>query len=234
MKIQIIRVGIKESISIKKETNGVELFNIMGNQLNRQRDIIRQKKLMNGTLKNLMNYLGNILCLIQESEVVIERRIYLENLKGENNMEIVLIILVGALILCIGMIVGMFIDENINKSYYTEMVNIVANSLKEHNKIYDEFYKNMNTSYKEYFEKMNDFIVHNQKILASAMDEINKSCYVPIWKDINKELPECEGIYYGKKDNTNSMWKVIFRNNEWYLSGYPERKIDVIKWTELY
>ena len=60
-------------------------------------------------------------------------------------MEIVLIILVGALILCIGMIVGMFMDENINKSYYTEMVNIVANSLKEHNKIYDEFYKNMNT-----------------------------------------------------------------------------------------
>ena len=37
-----------------------------------------------------------------------------------------------------------------------------------------------------------------------------------------------------KKDDTNSMWKVIFRNNEWYLSGYPEHKMDVIKWTELY
>ena len=149
-------------------------------------------------------------------------------------MEIVLIILVGALMLCIGALVGMFMDEKINKSYYTEMVNFVSNSLKEHNKIYDEFYKNMHTSYKEYFEKMNDFIVHNQEILASAMDEINKNCYVPIWKDVNKELPECEGIYYGKKDDTNSMWKVIFRNNEWYLSGYPEHKMDVIKWTELY
>ena len=57
---------------------------------------------------------------------------------------------------------------------------------------------------------------------------------VKLAKDTDKELPECEGIYYGKKDNTNSMWKVIFRNNEWYLSGYPEHKIDVIKWTELY
>ena len=149
-------------------------------------------------------------------------------------MEIVLTILVGALMLCIGILIGMFVDEKINKSYYTGMVDIVANSLKEHNKIYDEFYKNMNTSYKEYFEKMTDFIVHNQETLASAMDEINKNCYVPIWKDVNEELPECEGIYYGKKDDTNSMWKVIFRNNEWYLSGYPERKIDVIKWTELY
>ena len=69
-------------------------------------------------------------------------------------MDIVLIILVGALMLCIGMLIGMFMDEKINKSYYTEMVNIVANSLKEHNKIYDEFYKNMHTSYKEYFEEL--------------------------------------------------------------------------------
>ena len=69
-------------------------------------------------------------------------------------MDIVLIILVGALMLCIGMLIGMFMDEKINKSYYTGMVNIVANSLKEHNKIYEEFYKNMHTSYKEYFENL--------------------------------------------------------------------------------
>ena len=145
-----------------------------------------------------------------------------------------LIVLVGALALCIGMIVGMFVDEKINKSYYTGMVNIVENSLKEHNKIYDEFYKNMYMNSKEYFEKMTDFIVHNQEILAAHMDEINKNCYVPIWKNVSEELPECEGIYYGKRDETNSMWKVIYRNNEWFLSGYPDVKIEIIKWTELY
>ena len=74
------------------------------------------------------------------------------------------------------------------------------------------------------------------KLAVNKTDWIVKdsSGNVPIWKDVNEELPECEGIYYGKEDNTNSMWKVIFRNNEWYLSGYPEHKMDVIKWTELY
>lgn len=149
-------------------------------------------------------------------------------------MEIVLTILVGVLMLCVGFIIGMFSDENINKTYYLEMVNIVEKSLKKQNEIYDKYYQNNSKSNMEYFDKIIDLIVNNQKFLASAMDEINKSCYVPIWKDVDKELPECEGIYYGKKDDTNSMWKVIFRNNEWYLSGYPEHKIEVIKWTELY
>lgn len=149
-------------------------------------------------------------------------------------MQIVLTILVGVLMLCVGFIIGMFSDENINKTYYLEMVNIVENSLKKQNEIYDKYYQNDSKSNMEYFDKIIDLIVNNQKFLASAMDEINKNCYVPIWKDVNEELPECEGIYYGKKDDTNSMWKVIFRNNEWYLSGYPEHKIDIIKWTELY
>ena len=149
-------------------------------------------------------------------------------------MEIVLTILVGALMLCIGMIVGMFMEEKIDKSYYLRVIDIVENSLKRHNEIYDEYYKNNNKINDTYINKVLDAIIDNQKFLASAMDEINKNCYVPIWKDVDKELPECEGIYYGKKDDTNSMWKVIFRNNEWYLSGYPEHKIDVIKWTELY
>ena len=149
-------------------------------------------------------------------------------------MEIVLIILVGAWMLCIGMIVGMFMEEKIDKSYYLGMIDVVENSLKRHNEIYDEYYKNNNKINDTYINKVLDAIIDNQKFLAGAMDEINKNCYVPIWKDVDKELPECEGIYYGKKDDTNSMWKVIFRNNEWYLSGYPEHKIDVIKWAELY
>ena len=149
-------------------------------------------------------------------------------------MEIVLIILVGALMFCIGMTIGMFMEEKIDKSYYLRVIDAVENSLKRHNEIYDEYYKNNNKINDTYINKALDAIIDNQRFLASAMDEINKNCYIPIWKDVNEELPECEGIYYGKKDNTNSMWKVIFRNNEWYLSDYPEHKIDVIKWTELY
>lgn len=149
-------------------------------------------------------------------------------------MEMVLTILVGALMLCIGIIVGMFMEEKISKIYYLGMVNIVEDSLKKHNEIYNEYYQKNSKSNIEILDKTIDLIINNQKTLAGAIDEINKSCYVPIWKDVDKESPECEGIYYGKKDDTNSMWKVIFRNNEWYLSGYPEHKIDVTKWTELY
>ena len=149
-------------------------------------------------------------------------------------MEIVLTILVGALMLCVGFIIGMFKEENINKTYYLKMIDIVENSLDKHNEIYKEYYKDNNKNYDTYINKVLDAIIDSQKFLACTMDEINKNCYIPIWKDVNEELPECEGIYYGKKDDTNSMWKVIFKNNEWYLSGYPEHKMDVIKWTELY
>ena len=142
--------------------------------------------------------------------------------------------LLSLLMLSIGTLIGIAIEEKINKSYFLKMIDIVENSLEKHNEIYKEYYKDNNENYDTYINKVLDAIIDSQKFLAGAMDEINKNCYVPIWKDVDKELPECEGIYYGKKDDTNSMWKVIFRNNEWYLSGYPEHKIDVIQWTELY
>lgn len=142
--------------------------------------------------------------------------------------------LLSLLMLSIGTLIGIAIEEKINKSYFLKMIDIVENSLEKHNEIYKEYYKDNNENYDTYINKVLDAIIDSQKFLAGAMDEINKNCYVPIWKDVDKELPECEGIYYGKKDDTNSMWKVIFRNNEWYLSGYPEHKIDIIKWTELY
>lgn len=142
--------------------------------------------------------------------------------------------LLSLLMLSIGTLIGIAIEEKIDKSYFLKMIDVVENSLEKHNEIYKEYYKDNNENYDTYINKVLDAIIDSQKFLAGAMDEINKNCYVPIWKDVDKELPECEGIYYGKKDDTNSMWKVIFRNNEWYLSGYPEHKIDVIKWTELY
>ena len=134
------------------------------------------------------------------------------------------------------------LSNSLEETYFKmrqECKNEIIKDIKTHdtkkNEMYNLYEQLSNSEQNStYIDKMLDAIINNQKFLASAMDEINKNCYVPIWKDVDKELPECEGIYYGKKDDTNSMWKVIFRNNEWYLSGYPEHKIDVIKWTELY
>ena len=92
----------------------------------------------------------------------------MENLKGETNMETVF--LVGALMLCVGVLIGMFIDEKINKSYYLGMIDVVENSLKRHNEIYDEYYKNNNKINSTYIDKVLDAIINNQKFLANAMD----------------------------------------------------------------
>lgn len=158
---------------------------------------------------------------------------------------VVLFLLVSALALCIGMLIGMFVDEKINKTYYLNIVETIEKFLKEHNKIHtdwridmqksnDDWYTKSANLHKEYLDTITNNILENQKLLAGWIDEINKSCYVPIWKNVDEELPECEGVYYGKKDETNSMWKVIYKNSEWFLSGYPTQKIEVIKWTELY
>lgn len=82
-------------------------------------------------------------------------------------MEIVLIILVGALMLCIGMIVGMFMEEKIDKSYYLRVIDVVENSLKRHNEIYDEYYKNNNKINDTYINKVLDAIIDNQKFSSS-------------------------------------------------------------------
>ena len=45
-------------------------------------------------------------------------------------------------------------------------------------------------------------------------------------------------LYYGKiKGNPhgeNAMWKVVYNDNEWSLSGYPDNKVEISEWTEIY
>lgn len=136
---------------------------------------------------------------------------------------ILLMVCFCAIALCIGILIGMFMESKIDKEYICGFFDIEK-----------DFFNKMDHTCTEYISKTANMILENQRSIAGWIDEINKSCYVPIWKYVEKELPECDGVYYGKKDDTNSMWKVIFRNNEWYLSGYPDQKIDVLKWTELY
>lgn len=32
----------------------------------------------------------------------------------------------------------------------------------------------------------------------------------------------------------NAMWKVVYNDNEWSLSGYPDNKVEISEWTEIY
>lgn len=55
----------------------------------------------------------------------------------------------------------------------------------------------------------------------------------PMWHDAKKDPPKRTGIYYGKKDNTNSMWLCNYMDGKWTLSDViPPQEIDIIQWAE--
>lgn len=135
-------------------------------------------------------------------------------------MYICLTVLIGLLGLCVGAMIGLGIDFKINRDYIL----------------------GMNDISKEYLEKVIDLekgyfnTIATQ--LAKAVDDINKVYEKPIWRKTEEELPPCSGLYYGKiKDNPheeNAMWKVVYNDNEWSLSGYPDNKVEISEWTEIY
>ncbi len=142
-------------------------------------------------------------------------------------MEAIIIILVFLLGICVGGIIGLIMSSQISKEYTLGINDTFENYFKSMNSIQKDYFSNVLESQNKYFEKA----VTN---LAKAVDELNKNNEAPIWREVSKEIPECEGLYYGKKDESNSMWKVVYKNGDWYLSGYPNHKIEVIKWTEIY
>lgn len=42
----------------------------------------------------------------------------------------------------------------------------------------------------------------------------------------------CIGALIGHGEN--AMWKVVYNDNEWSLSGYPDNKVEISEWTEIY
>ena len=135
-------------------------------------------------------------------------------------MYICLTVLIGLLGLCVGAIIGLGIDFKINHTYILEMNNIT----------------------KDYLEKMIDlqkgYFNTIATDLAKSVDDINKVYEKPIWRKTEEELPPCSGLYYRKiKGNPhveNAMWKVVYNDNEWSLSGYPDNKVEISEWTEIY
>jgi uncharacterized membrane-anchored protein YhcB (DUF1043 family) len=137
------------------------------------------------------------------------------------------IILVGLLGLCVGMFIGMIISFFINHTYILDMNKITEKHFDRSNEITSEYVTKMLEHENKFF---NDAVTR----LAKALDELNKSYEVPTWNHVSEKLPECEGLYYGKIDDTNSMWKVNYIKGKWMLAGYPEHEMKIISWTEIY
>lgn len=53
-----------------------------------------------------------------------------------------------------------------------------------------------------------------------------------IWRDAKTDPPKYPGLYYGKKDDTNSMWACNYMDGEWTLNAYPTQKMDIVRWAE--
>lgn len=129
-------------------------------------------------------------------------------------------VLIGLLGLCVGVIIGMVVAEKINHDYFLGM-----------NDNFETYFKNIIKIKEEYFNDVT-------KNIMSAINDINKVYEKPIWRKTEEELPPCSGLYYGKiKGNPhgeNAMWKVVYNDNEWSLSGYPDNKVEISEWTEIY
>lgn len=54
----------------------------------------------------------------------------------------------------------------------------------------------------------------------------------PVWHDAETDPPECPGLYYGKKDGTNSMWLCNYAGHTWTLENYRTQKMDIILWAD--
>ena len=112
----------------------------------------------------------------------------------------------------------------------------------EMNDTFEKFTKNLLDIIVNYFDNMikheENYFTNTMTDLAKAVDDINKVYEKPIWRKTEEELPPCSGLYYGKiKDNPhgeNAMWKVVYNDNEWSLSGYPDNKVEISEWTEIY
>ena len=53
-----------------------------------------------------------------------------------------------------------------------------------------------------------------------------------LWHDAKKDPPKTPGLYYGKKDDTNSMYACQYRDGVWVLDMYPQQKMDIMQWAD--
>jgi len=75
--------------------------------------------------------------------------------------------------------------------------------------------------------------VEDLPALEMALDALRNQINAEnIWRDAKTNPPKAPGLYYGKKDDTNSMWLCRYRDGVWTLDPYPEYRMDIIQWAE--
>ena len=77
---------------------------------------------------------------------------------------------------------------------------------------------------------------------AAMMKVVDEACILAIaalreqeeresvWHDAKDNPPKKSGLYYGKRDDTDSMYLFQYRDGVWTLDAYPETRMHVIKW----
>ena len=53
-----------------------------------------------------------------------------------------------------------------------------------------------------------------------------------VWHDAKTDPPKTSGLYYGKKDDTNSMYACRYRDGVWVLDMYPQQQMDIVQWAD--
>ena len=53
-----------------------------------------------------------------------------------------------------------------------------------------------------------------------------------LWHNAKTDPPKTPGLYYGKKDATNSMYACQYRDGVWVLDMYPQQKMDIVQWAD--
>ena len=53
-----------------------------------------------------------------------------------------------------------------------------------------------------------------------------------LWHDAKTDPPETPGLYYGKKDDTNSIYACRYRDGVWVLDLYPQTEMDIVQWAD--
>ena len=53
-----------------------------------------------------------------------------------------------------------------------------------------------------------------------------------LWHNAKTDPPKTPGLYYGKNDDTNSMYACRYRDGVWVLDMYPQQKMDIVQWAD--
>lgn len=53
-----------------------------------------------------------------------------------------------------------------------------------------------------------------------------------LWHDAKTDPPKTPGLYYGKTDDTNSMYACQYRDGVWVLDMYPQQRMDIVQWAD--